>query len=152
MDVLVENYIPSQWTTSSNLAATLTFKCAGHTWLFLIDNNGALRQSPEDMTQRVRCTWRLGPALLSFTSRSLLCSSWNISALVWCECDGRKDIQYHGSCRMLGSNGRVLQQWLASGPHVLVNQTNDDSSSGSLWSGVALLVCASQRSRYGRGA
>ena len=45
MDVLVENYIPSQWTTSSNLAATLTFKCAGHTWLFLIDNNGALRHS-----------------------------------------------------------------------------------------------------------
>ena len=50
MDILVENYIPSQWTTSSNLAATLTFKCVGHTWLFLINYNGALRQSLEDMT------------------------------------------------------------------------------------------------------
>ena len=152
MDILVENYIPSQWITSSNLAATLTFKCVGHTWLFLIDYNGVLRQSPEDMAHSESGAHGGLVQPYCLLPAGLYCAPAGIAVHL---CDVNvmeKGIQYQGSCRMLGSNGWVLRQWLASGPHVLVNQTNDDGSSGSLWSAVALLVCGSRRSRYGRGA
>lgn len=50
MDILIGNCIPSQWTTSSNSAATPDVQVCGTYVTLLIDYNGAVRPSPEDMT------------------------------------------------------------------------------------------------------